>query len=65
MSYYLSSISKKELPFLRRDLGIIFQDFQLLSDRNIYDNLEFVLQSTGWEDKNKIQSRIKLDIVLN
>ena len=43
---------------MRRELGIIFQDFQLLSDRNIYKNLDFVLRSTGWKDKHKIKNRI-------
>ena len=43
---------------MRRELGIIFQDFQLLSDRNIYKNLEFVLRSTGWKDRHKIKERI-------
>ena len=49
---------KIEILYLRRKLGIIFQDFQLLSDRNIYKNLEFVLRSTGWKDKHKIKERI-------
>lgn len=57
--YNLSNIRKKDLPFLRRELGIIFQDFQLLSDRNIYKNLEFILRATGWKDKHKIKERIK------
>jgi len=56
--YNLSKIKNKKIPYLRRELGIIFQDFQLLSDRNIYKNLEFVLRSTGWEDKFKIKKRI-------
>ena len=59
----LNKITYKEIPHLRRKLGIIFQDFQLLSDRNIFDNLEFVLKATGWKDTVKINSRI--DEVLN
>lgn len=58
----LNSIKKKEVPFLRRKLGIVFQDFQLLSDRSINDNLLFVLKATGWKDKQKIRERI-LDVL--
>ena len=50
---------QKKIPFLRRKLGIVFQDFKLLSDRSISKNLEFVLKATDWKDKNKIQDRIK------
>lgn len=57
--FNLNTIKKNKIAYLRRELGIIFQDFQLLSDRNIYKNLDFVLQSTGWKDKNKIKNRIK------
>ena len=56
--FNLNNIKKNKIAYLRRQLGIIFQDFQLLSDRNIYKNLEFVLRSTGWKDKNKIKERI-------
>lgn len=56
--YSLSTIRKKQVPFLRRKLGIVFQDFQLLSDRNIYDNLSFVLRATGWKNKKEINDRI-------
>jgi len=56
--FNLNKIKKNKVAYLRRQLGIIFQDFQLLSDRNIYKNLEFVLRSTGWKDKNKIKERI-------
>ncbi|MFH0893400.1 MAG: ATP-binding cassette domain-containing protein [Bacteroidota bacterium] len=56
--YDLTKIKRKEIPFLRRKLGIVFQDFQLLSDRSINNNLAFVLRSTGWTDKIKIQDRI-------
>jgi len=56
--FNLNNIKKNKIAYLRRQLGIIFQDFQLLSDRDIYKNLEFVLRSTGWKDKNKIKERI-------
>ena len=56
--FNLMNMKEKEIPFLRRKLGIVFQDFQLLSDRNIHDNLKFVLQATGWKDKRKISKRI-------
>ena len=52
-------IKKKEIPFLRRKLGIVFQDFKLLSDRSIKKNLEFVLRATDWKDKKKIEDRIQ------
>ena len=54
----LNKITSKEIPKLRRKLGIVFQDFQLLNDRNIFDNLEFILKATGWRDRNKINDRI-------
>ncbi|MBK8415720.1 MAG: ATP-binding cassette domain-containing protein [Bacteroidetes bacterium] len=56
--YNLRKIKNKEIPFLRRKLGIVFQDFQLLTDRSARENLEFVLKATGWKDKNKISDRI-------
>ena len=56
--YNLRKIKSKEIPFLRRKLGIIFQDFQLLTDRTIHDNLLFVLKATGWKKKNEIEERI-------
>ena len=59
----ISEIKKSQIPFLRRKIGIIFQDFKLLSDRSIYKNLEFVLKATDWKDKLKISDRI--DEVLN
>ena len=61
----MSSIRRNQIPKLRRRLGVIFQDFQLLTDRNVYDNLEFVLKSTGWKEKAKISQRIMevLDMV--
>ena len=54
----ISEIKKNQIPFLRRKIGIIFQDFKLLSDRSIYRNLEFVLKATDWKDKQKINERI-------
>ena len=54
----LTTIKHKEIPILRRKLGIVFQDFQLLTDRSVADNLEFVLKATGWENKKKIFNRI-------
>jgi cell division transport system ATP-binding protein len=54
----LTKIKHKEVPKLRRKLGIVFQDFQLLTDRNVAENLEFVLKATGWENKTKISERI-------
>lgn len=56
--YNLAHIHKKEIPFLRRKLGIVFQDFQLLTDRSVKDNLLFVLKSTGWKDQQEINNRI-------
>ncbi len=55
----LSAIKRKEIPFLRRKLGIVFQDFQLLSDRSVNENLMFVLKATGWNDKQAMQKRIQ------
>jgi len=57
--YNLVSMKRREVPYLRRKLGIVFQDFQLLSDRSVNDNLLFVLKATGWDDKNAMQERIK------
>lgn len=56
----LATIKEKEIPFLRRKIGIIFQDFQLLKDRTVYKNLEFVLNATGWNKKNEKNERIKV-----
>lgn len=56
--YDLRTLKRKEIPYLRRELGIIFQDFQLLTDRSAEKNLEFVLKATGWKDKQKIKDRI-------
>ena len=54
----IATIQHREIPNLRRKLGIVFQDFQLLTDRNVYDNLKFVLEATGWKEKEKITERI-------
>ena len=54
----LLEIRRKDIPALRKQMGIIFQDFQLLTDRNVYKNLRFVLKSTGWKDKQEIDTRI-------
>jgi cell division transport system ATP-binding protein len=56
--YDLSKLKEKDIPYLRREIGIVFQDFQLLTDRSVNDNLSFVLVATGWSDKDKIKSRI-------
>lgn len=56
--YELNGLKKKDIPFLRRKLGIVFQDFQLLADRSVNANLEFVLRATGWENKQEIATRI-------
>ena len=54
----LLTLRRKQIPALRRQMGIIFQDFQLLSDRSVYRNLHFVLKATGWRDKERIDQRI-------
>ena len=56
--YDLATIRRKDIPMLRRQIGIVFQDFQLLSDRSVYDNLLFVLRATGWKNKVDIDERI-------
>ena len=59
LGYNMRSIKRKHIPQLRRKLGIVFQDFQLLTDRTVYNNLEFVLRATGWKNKQEIQDRIE------
>ena len=54
----LSEIKEKEIPYLRRKIGIIFQDFQLLTDRTVFENLSFVLKATDWKDKDAMEKRI-------
>ena len=56
--YNLSTLKRKNIPYLRRKIGIVFQDFQLLIDRSVEKNLEFVLRATGWENKKVIKDRI-------
>jgi len=56
--YNLAKLKKNEIPYMRRKIGIVFQDFQLLTDRSVHDNLEFVLKSTGWKNKEDIDKRI-------
>ena len=51
VSFSLNKLKNKEIPYLRRKIGVVFQDFKLLTDRNIYKNLEFVLKATGWKEK--------------
>ena len=58
LDYNLSKIKRKDIPYLRRKLGIVFQDFQLLTDRSVIKNLEFVLRATGWKKKSEIKERI-------
>ncbi|MFY7810366.1 MAG: cell division ATP-binding protein FtsE [Flavobacterium sp.] len=62
VGYNLKNIKDKNIPFLRRKLGIVFQDFKLLTDRSIFENLDFVLKATGW--KNKIDRQNKIEEVL-
>jgi cell division transport system ATP-binding protein len=57
--YDLGNLKLKRIPFLRRNLGIVFQDFQLLTDRTVNANLEFVMKATGWNKKEKIEKRTK------
>ena len=59
LGYDLKKISENQIPFLRRKIGFVFQDFKLLNDRSIYDNLEFVLKSTGINDKEEINKKIQ------
>ena len=59
LDYDLTHIKKKETPMLRREIGIVFQDFQLLTDRSVYDNLKFVLDATGWKSDEEKDTRIE------
>lgn len=58
LGYNMQAIKRKHIPQLRRKLGIVFQDFQLLTDRTVYDNLAFVLRATGWKNKYEMADRI-------
>jgi cell division transport system ATP-binding protein len=57
-NFNLKEIKDSQIPFLRRKIGIVFQDFKLLEDRSVFKNLEFVLKATGWSDNKKIEDRI-------
>lgn len=59
LDYDLNTIRRRDIPYLRREIGIVFQDFQLLNDRSAYANLRFVLEATGWKDKDEIERRIE------
>ena len=63
LGYDLLTIKRRDIPYLRRKVGVVFQDFQLLSDRNVEDNLLFVLQATGWKDKQLMRNNIH-DVLL-
>ena len=58
VGFDLRKLKEKEIPFLRRKIGIVFQDFMLLNDRSVFDNLKFVLKATGWKDSKKIAAKI-------
>lgn len=68
LDFDLLNIKKKQVPFLRRNIGIVFQDFQLLQDRSVYDNLSFVLKATGWHNRAEMDQRIEdvlIDVGMN
>lgn len=58
VGFDLKKMDWKKVPYLRRNLGVVFQDFQLLTDRNVYDNLKFALKATGWTDNKKMEEKI-------
>jgi len=58
VDFDLNKLKEKDIPFLRRKIGIVFQDFKLLNDRTVFDNLLFVLKATGWKDKEKMTAKI-------
>ncbi len=64
LDYDMLTIKKKQVPFLRRNIGIVFQDFQLLQDRSVFDNLSFVLRATGWRNKADMEQRIE-DVLID
>lgn len=59
VDFDLKNLKEKDIPFLRRKLGVVFQDFKLLTDRTINNNLLFVLKATGWKDKDKMKTRVE------
>jgi len=59
VGFDLKNLKEKDIPFLRRKIGIVFQDFKLLNDRTIFENLSFVLKATGWKDKEEIKQKIE------
>ena len=59
LGYDLRDLRRRDIPMLRRKIGIVFQDFQLLTDRSVYENLRFVLDATGWTDRQEIDGRIE------
>lgn len=59
VGFDLTKMDWKKVPYLRRNLGVVFQDFQLLTDRNVHDNLKFALKATGWQEPKQIEDKIK------
>lgn len=64
LDFDLLGLKRKQIPFLRRNIGIVFQDFQLLQDRSVYDNLLFVLKATGWHNRTEMDQRIE-DVLID
>lgn len=58
LDYDIKRLKRREIPYLRRKIGVVFQDFQLLTDRSVYENLAFVLRATGWKDREEIDTRV-------
>src|SRR5690554_7615111 len=59
VGYDLATLRERDIPFLRRKLGVVFQDFKLLNDKTVYKNLHFVLKATGWKDKDAMDRKIE------
>ena len=64
LDFDMLGLKKKQIPYLRRNIGIVFQDFQLLQDRSVYDNLSFVLRATGWRSRSDMDQRIE-DVLID